>query len=487
MKTKLRVPNTFKILLMALAAFFMESAVHAQNDQLPEIKRYPFSRGYESPVGIEHAGDSRLFIVERGGKIWIATVRGKKKPGPFLDISDRLTSAGGEQGLLGLAFDPNYKSNGYFYVNYTNPEGDTHISRFKVSDADPDVADADSEVVLLTQEQPYTNHNGGQIKFGPDNYLYIALGDGGSGGDPHNYAQDPSTFLGKMLRIDVSTASGEKMYSIPSDNPYVGAEGYLEEIWATGLRNPFRFSFDRTTGDLWIADVGQDGWEEVNYRAAGSEGGENYGWSCFEGTHDFKADCNYNNGPLVAPIVEYAHGPDPCSASITGGHVYRGRFPNMKGKYFYADYCKGTIATIYQENGEWVNKDLATLNPFSYTSFGENWIGELFLADASKGIIYLLYDGNVFDPALLKESTKEVAIYPNPAASKFTIAVNTPRSEVYEIKIMDQMGKVVYAASRLAETGLNEWEMNAQNFKPGLWFLRLESAEGTINKRFFIH
>ncbi len=490
MNSKIRLTETLKILLLLVTMTVSASTVFAQSDQLPEIKRYPFSKGYESPVGIENAGDNRLFVVEQGGKIWIATLRGKKKTTPFLDISDRITSSGGEQGLLGLAFDPNYKTNGYFYVNYTNPQGDTHISRFSVSATNPDVADEDSEVVLLTQEQPYSNHNGGQLKFGPDNYLYIALGDGGSGGDPHNYAQDPTTFLGKMLRIDVGSPANGKAYSIPSDNPYVGTTGYLEEIWSTGLRNPFRFSFDRAEGNLWIADVGQDGWEEINFRPADSEGGENYGWSCWEANHSFKADCDLNDAPLVYPIAEYAHGPDPCSASITGGYVYRGRlFPNMYGKYFYTDYCKGTISTIYQEDGEWVNKSLVTFNPFSYTSFGENWIGELFLADASQGIIYLLYDATTFDPAMLEEKhldTDKVAVYPNPARGEFTIAVSALEQEVYGIEILDQMGKVVYSGSRLAEVGLNEWELTTDGFRPGLWFLKVESSEGIINKRIFI-
>lgn len=487
MKLFLQLPQTFKILLLVSTAFFSASVLSAQNNEIPELKRYPFSKGYESPLGIEHAGDNRLFIVERGGKIWIATLRGKKKAAPFLDISDRITTAGGEQGLLGLAFDPDYKSNGYFYVNYTNPEGDTHISRFKVSDDNPDMANEDSEIVLLTQEQPFTNHNGGQIKFGPDNYLYIALGDGGSAGDPLNNAQNPSTFLGKMLRIDVDSASGGKMYSIPEDNPYVGMAGYLEEIWATGLRNPFRFSFDRKEGDLWIADVGQDSWEEVNYQMADSEGGENYGWSCWEGNHAFKADCDLNDAPLVYPIVEYPHNSDPCSGTVIGGYVYRGRlFSNMYGKYFYADYCKGTIGTIFQENSEWVNKELVTFNPFSYTSFGENWIGELFLADASKGIIYLLYDGSDLPAGRVLDSEK-VSIYPNPATENFTIKVNTSKQDVYQLKILDQMGQIVYTASKVAETGVNEWEISVDSFKPGLWFLKVESSKGTVNKRFFIY
>lgn len=446
-------------------------------------------------MGIENAGDNRMFIVERGGKIWISNLRGKKKPVPFLDISDRITTEGSEQGLLGLAFDPDFSTNGYFYLNYTNPEGNTHISRFSTSNSNRDSADANSEVVLLTVEQPFANHNGGQLKFGPDNYLYIALGDGGSGGDPFNNGQDPSTFLGKMLRIDVSSTSDGKEYAIPSSNPFVGMEGYLEEIWATGLRNPFRFSFDRLNGDLWIADVGQNAWEEINMQDTTSEGGENYGWGCWEGTHLFKEDCEPNATPPTFPIAEYPHTDDGCSGSIIGGHVYRGKlFPNMRGKYFYTDYCTGVFRTVYQDHGVWVNRYLATFDPFKYTSFGENRFGELFLADTQEGKIYLVGDASASlpdfslneDAEAQEQEIDRLTLYPNPGKGKFTTKIDAPKAEAYQIKVLDQLGQVVFSKTRIAQKGLNEWEFSSDEFKKGLWIIQMKSSKGTISKRFLI-
>jgi hypothetical protein len=296
--------------------------------------------GLSSPIFVTSPpGDlQRLFIVERPGRI-VILINGQVLPDPFLDIVGRVLS-GGERGLLGLAFHPDYDNNGYFYVNYTNTSGNTVVSRFEIS-ADPDLADSSSEYLLLTISQPYSNHNGGMIAFGPnDGYLYIGMGDGGSGGDPQNRAQNDGVLLGKMLRIDVD---GSSPYGIPPDNPFAGPGDPLDEIWARGLRNPWRFSFDRQTGDIYIADVGhwrfsfdrqtgdiyiadvgQSQWEEIDYQPASGSGGENYGWRLMEGNHCYNPPVDCDPGGLTYPIYEYSHGGSPFRCSITGGYVYRG-------------------------------------------------------------------------------------------------------------------------------------------------------------------
>jgi len=278
------------IILLAFLVFSM----HKSNCQ-PQIGLEEFASGFTRPVDIAHADDSRLFVVEQAGYIYVVDELGTVSPAPFLDINTLVRSSGNEQGLLGLVFHPNYATNGFFYVNYTRNDGDTRISRFNVSRTDPNNAVPTSEMVLLTISQLFGNHNGGDLNFGPDGYLYIGLGDGGSGGDPQNNAQDSSTYLGKMLRIDVD---GGSPYAIPSGNPFVSYSSTLDEIWAFGLRNPWRFSFDRLTGDLWIADVGQNVLEEINFQPANSGGGENYGWRCYEGNSLF-------NGSDCEPMADY--------------------------------------------------------------------------------------------------------------------------------------------------------------------------------------
>ncbi len=260
-------------------------------------------------------------------------------PTPFLDISDRVESGSSERGLLSVAFHPDYAENGRFFVNYTNKDGDTVISRFQVT-ADPNVADAATETILLTIPQPFPNHNGGQLQFGPDGYLYVGMGDGGAAADPQGNGQNEGTLLGAMLRLDVDGVSAEANYAVPADNPFINSEG-RNEIWATGVRNPWRFSFDRLTGDLFIADVGQNIWEEVNFQPANSSGGENYGWDIMEGMHCFSDDACDSSG-TVLPIYDYQHENGRCS--ITGGYVYRGQqFPALTGNYFFGDYCTGEI------------------------------------------------------------------------------------------------------------------------------------------------
>lgn len=321
--------------------------------------------GLERPVDLQHAGDGsgRLFIIEKTGRIRIIQ-DGQLLETPFMDIDERVGSIGNEQGLLGMAFYPNYSENGYFYVNYTDNNGNTVIARYQVTD-NPNLADPDSEVVLLNVSQPFPNHNGGVLAFGPDGYLYAGLGDGGSAGDPRGNAQSLDTLLGKILRLDVD--SGEP-YGIPPDNPFG------DEIWAYGLRNPWRFSFDKKNGDLFIGDVGQGNWEEIDYVPAGTPGGLNFGWDYFEGNHPYEGTPP-RDAQFVPPVAEYSHG-EGCS--VTGGYVYRGSMPEWNGIYLYGDYCSGTVWGLIRSEGGWQNQALFGA-PGRITSFGQDETGEIYL------------------------------------------------------------------------------------------------------------
>lgn len=332
-------------------------------------------------------GTNRNFVIAQAGKIHVFPNNPQVKSSPvFLDITGKVVS-GGERGLLGLAFHPDYQKNGYFYVNYTFGEDlHTAISRFQVSKTNPNVADPKSEVVLLTFKQPYSNHNGGKVAFGPDGYLYIAVGDGGSGGDPQNYGQNKKTLLGKILRIDVNKPSGSEKYGIPADNPFKGnSEGFREEIYAYGLRNPWRFSFDEQTGDLWAGDVGQNKIEEVDI----IKNGDNYGWRLMEADECFKPEDCEKKG-LALPVHSYQQGMD-TGKSITGGHVYRGKkLAALKGKYIYGDFVTGNIWTLTPGgNGKYNNALLMKLDG-TVSAFGEDAAHELYVCSYGDGKIYTL-------------------------------------------------------------------------------------------------
>lgn len=349
--------------------------------------------GLEFPVGLAAPpADARLFVLEKGGRIRIIE-NGSLGP-TFLDLRGRV-STGSEQGLLGLAFDPAYASNGRFVVNYTDPSGDTRISAFHVS-ADPDAADAASESVLLAVDQPFDNHNGGQLAFGPDGDLYIGLGDGGSGGDPNGNGQSLSTLLGKVLRVDLE---GAQPYAIPPDNPFAASAGasVRGEIWSYGLRNPWRFSFDRATGDLYIGDVGQGNYEEIDIStaAAGAGRGLNFGWNRMEGTHCFPPDAgeSCDRTGLILPVLDYDHSQ---GCSVTGGYVYRGSaIPDLAGTYFYADFCGGWVRSFRFSAGQAADRrEWPDLSPGgSITSFGEDAAGELYLL-TSEGAVYRIVQGD---------------------------------------------------------------------------------------------
>ncbi len=341
--------------------------------------------GLEAPLLVTNAGDGsgRLFVVEQPGRIRIVE-DGRLVDRPFLDISRRITS-GGEQGLLGLAFHPRFGAgDDRLFVNYTDGAGNTVVSSFRMGGPGAAAAEPDSEVVLLRIEQPYANHNGGALAFGSDGLLYIATGDGGSGGDPLDSGQRLDTLLGKILRIDVDRADGRLAYAIPPDNPFAGGAEARPEIWAYGLRNPWRISFDRATGDLWIGDVGQGSWEEVD-RLGPATGGANLGWNRMEGRHCYDGrDCDPT--AFVSPITEYSHA-EGCS--ITGGYVYRGtQWPALAGTYLFADYCSGSIWGIASAAEEFVSPTSLLASGRNAVSFGEDEAGELYLADISGGGIY---------------------------------------------------------------------------------------------------
>lgn len=347
--------------------------------------------GLSSPVDIVHAGDDRLFIVERAGRIRILHPDGSLDPVPFLDITDRVLSAGGEQGLLGLAFHPHYATNGRFFVFYTTGtnNGFIRLSRFSVS-ADPDVANAAQETVLWGLAKPFQNHNGGDLDFGPDGYLYFAPGDGGGAGDPANAAQNMGSAFGKMLRVDVDGP----MYAVPPDNPFEGVAGALPEIWAVGLRNPWRFGFDRSTGDLWIGDVGQGAQEEVNFWPANTHTGPNFGWRCYEGSTAYDTGGCLSQGSYVPPAVPLPQSDGGCS--VIGGRVYRGTlYPALQGAYVYTDFCHGRIASIRPNgSGGWIRTDLTSSGQVGMASIGEDVNGELYFCNTSNGTLYRLIDAS---------------------------------------------------------------------------------------------
>ncbi len=364
---------------------FAENTTNAQTLSFKLV-----AENLDRPVSMTHAGDDtgRFFIVEQRGRIMILTDEIHSEP--FLDITDRVQSpasnGGNEEGLLGLAFPPGYEDQGYFYVYYTMLDGDNVVSRFQLT-ADPDVADPASEEQILVLPHPtYTNHNGGQLAFGPDGYLYIGTGDGGGGGDPLENAQDPSSLNGKLLRIDVETET--EPYAIPDDNPFVDDPAYRDEIWALGLRNPWRFSFDSQTGDLFIANVGQRDWEEVNFQPAHSPGGENYGWNIMEGEVCYPIGTTCDQTGLTLPVHTYARVGFPNDCSVTGGYVYRGsEFPALSGLYIYGDFCSGRIWGLRQNGDTWENQLLANTG-FRISTFGMDQAGNLYVADMVAGEVF---------------------------------------------------------------------------------------------------
>jgi len=423
-----------------------------------------YAQGLNNPVDIAFANDDRMFVVEQGGLIkMVVHVEQETNISTFLNISSLVDTGANEGGLLGLAFHPEFETNGYFFVNYTNTAGNTVIARYSLNATDPNLAEPTSAVILLTIDQPFSNHNGGCLRFGPDGYLYIGMGDGGSGGDPGNRSQNINTLLGKMLRIDVD--NGNPNYSIPADNPYVGIDG-SDEIWSIGLRNPWKFSFNRINGDLWIGDVGQGEREEIN-KVPSTASGLNYGWRCYEGTLEFDmSQCNGITG-FTVPFADYSSGSGSGNCSVTGGYEYTGTtFPNLQGKYIFADYCSDKIG-ILDEAGDITFTEAFDGNNF--TTFGEDINGELFVAGINSGNIYRIIDNAPAGTDSFAGGSYK--IYPNPVGEEVFVEFSDIVSPT-AISILDIHGKLLLqqniaeGRSRIDTSGLGS----------GIYLMKMESS-----------
>ena len=469
------LPGIFqKVFIILLFSALPADAQFQLQNAFPDLS-------FEAPVDLQSPNDSsnRIFIIEQQGIIELVKKSAEGSIAKtFLDLRDRV-SYNGEMGLLGLAFHPEFKNNKYFFVDYTkdNPR-ETLIARFKVSDINPDSADENSELILMRISQPYANHNGGQIAFGPDGFLYIALGDGGSGGDPQNRAQNLDSLLGKILRINVDSASFPLNYSIPQDNPFKdNHEGFREEIFAYGLRNPWRFSFDFETGKLWCGDVGQDKWEEIDI----IEKGKNFGWRCYEGNHEYNLT-RCNDTGYVFPIWEYSHSE---GRSITGGYVYRGdSIPELKGKYIYADFETMKIwALNYDGINPAVNELLITA-PGGISSFGVDQENELYLC---------CFDGNIYNlrktltdaPAKEKKKIDFYLLqnYPNPFNPATRITYKIPEESRINIQVTDVLGKEISEiVNRAAGPGVYIENWDASSFPSGVYFISIKAESLVSNK-----
>ncbi|MFZ0391143.1 MAG: PQQ-dependent sugar dehydrogenase [Calditrichia bacterium] len=432
---------------------------------------------FSQPLELQHPGDGtdRLFVVEKTGRIQVflndSSTTHKQL---FLDISSRVNSSGSEEGLLGLAFHPQYQSNGYFYVDYTasNPRRSV-ISRFTVSTANPDSADENSELVLLEVNQPYSNHNGGKIAFGPDNYLYISLGDGGSAGDPDGNGQNPNTLLGSILRIDVDNPAGSLNYGIPPDNPFVNSTGGRDEVFAYGLRNPWRFSFDPATGMLWAGDVGQSQWEEVDI----IQNGGNYGWNVMEGFHCYGSSSCDTTG-LTLPVREYGHN-SSGGISITGGYVYRGsRVPQLQGKYVYGDYGSGRLWALTLQPGQDTSNVLLLNSSLNISSFGIDEENELYLTAFNGNIYRFKSTATDIEPPDQQPAGFYLGQnYPNPFNPSTTIPLTLHRSGRVKLSVFNVNGeKICDILNDRLSAGVYEFGWNGRNLQgdqmgSGLYFI----------------
>jgi glucose/arabinose dehydrogenase len=422
----------------------------------------PFASGFSDPAEVVNAGDSRLFVVQQRGLIRIVNANGTINSTPFLNLSSIVHPSSNEGGLLGLAFHPDYANNGYFYVNYTNTAGNTVIARYSVS-SNPDIA-SPTGTTILTVEQPSSNHNGGTMKFGPDGYLYIGMGDGGGGGDPQNRAQNKNTLLGKMLRIDVDNGSP---YSNPTDNPYAGAVAGMDEIWAIGLRNPWKFSFDSETGDLWIADVGQENVEEINKQPY-TEAGLNYGWRCYEGNAPYNTSGCPAASALTFPFVAYSSAGGSGNCSVTGGYVYRGStYPNLVGKYLFADYCSNKIGII-NSAGTVTYSQAYTGSYFS--SFGVDSANELYVIASGPGILYKVTDSSL---GLDEKPGLSFSMFPNPSEGHVNISASEAAFPI-KMSVFDITGKHVLTTTVSA----NNTTVDTSVLSSGVYLVSIEDQSG---------
>ncbi|MBE4949369.1 PQQ-dependent sugar dehydrogenase [Chryseobacterium culicis] len=441
--------------LLFSISIFSSLIVNSQSINLEE-----FVTGLTSPVEITNANDSRLFVVQQNGIIKIVQPTGAVNTTNFLNISSKIIF-GGERGLLGLAFHPQYATNGYFFVYYNNTAGNVTVARYSVSTTDPNVADPNSEKILLSIPKPFDNHNGGSIHFAPDGKLWIITGDGGSGGDPNNNAQNKNSLLGKMLRIDVD-ATGP--YNIPPDNPFAGAgvDG-ADEIWAYGLRNGWKFSFDLTTGNVLIADVGQGAIEEINKMPI-TTAGLNYGWRCYEGNNVYNTAGCAAQSTMTFPIAVYDHSGGKCS--ITGGYVYRGtQYPSLQGKYFFADYCSTQIGVLDSNNA------ITWTSPYSgnnFSTFGEDYQKGLYVAAVNSGKIFKISTGTL---GTHENTLPSIKVYPNPASKE--IFIDGVKDKKATLEIISAEGRKVLETDQITDGK----GINISGIPAGVYYINLKSGE----------
>lgn len=442
--------------LLFTLSIFSSLIVNAQSINLVE-----FATGLTSPVEITNANDSRLFVVQQNGIIKIIQPAGTINPTNFLNISSKILF-NGERGLLGLAFHPQYSTNGYFFVYYNNTAGNVVLARYSVNSTNPDVADPNSEKILLNIPKPFANHNGGSIHFAPDGKLWVITGDGGSAGDPNNNAQNKNSLLGKMLRLDVD-ATGP--YNIPPDNPFVGntIDG-ADEVWAYGLRNAWKFSFDLTTGNAMIADVGQGAIEEINKMPI-TQAGINYGWRCYEGNTAYNTTGCPAQSTMTFPVAVYDHSGGKCS--ITGGYVYRGtQYPSLQGKYFFADYCSNQIGILNTDNSiTWTS----AYSGNGFSSFGQDSQKELYVAGVESGKIYKITTGTLNTHE--NDFPETIKIYPNPASKQIFISGVKGKNTTAEI--ISAEGRKMLKTDNIT----NEKGIDISGLTPGVYFINLKSED----------
>ncbi|CAD7816582.1 Quinoprotein glucose dehydrogenase B [Chryseobacterium aquaeductus] len=420
-----------------------------------------FATGLSSPVEITHANDSRLFVVQQNGIIKIIQPNGTVNAADFLNISSKV-NFGGERGLLGLAFHPQYATNGYFFVYYNNSAGNIIVARYSVSTTNPNVANDTTEKIILNIPKPFDNHNGGSMHFAPDGNLWVVTGDGGSGGDPNNNGQNKNSLLGKMLRIDINSTGP---YNIPTGNPFVGAgiDG-ADEVWSYGLRNAWKFSFDRTVGNVMIADVGQNAIEEINNMPVATAG-LNYGWRCYEGNNAYNTAGCAPSSSMTFPVSVYDHSGGKCS--VTGGYVYRGTVsPGLQGKYFFADFCSQQIGTLDLASNVITWTPAFTNNSFS--TFGEDNQKELYVAAINNGTIYKITSSTLG----VQDSTfKEFRIHPNPAHER--VFVEGLLTKNAQVELISTEGKKVIDSVKLD----SENSFDVTGITPGVYYINIKSQD----------
>jgi len=439
--------------LLFTAGILFSFIVNAQSITLQE-----FATGFTAPVEIVNANDSRMFVVQQNGIIKIVQPNGTVNPTNFLNISSKITY-GGERGLLGLAFHPQYSTNGYFFVYYNDTDGNITVARYTRS-TNPDVADPNSEKLILTQSKPFDNHNGGSIHFAPDGYLWIVTGDGGSGGDPNNNGQNKNSLLGKLLRLDINSTGP---YNIPPGNPFVGVDG-ADEVWAFGLRNAWKFNFDTVSGNVMIADVGQGQYEEIN-RVPLTQAGVNYGWRCYEGNNTYNTSGCAAQSTMTFPVAVYDHSGGKCS--ITGGYVYRGtQFPAFQGKYIFADYCSTQIGILNTNNSITWSPAFSGNN---FSTFGVNNQNELFVAAVNNGKIFRVTTTTLGTQE--NDNLAQIKVYPNPASKK--VFIEGLKDKNISAEIINFEGRKVLESAKIE----NDNSINISGIPAGVYFINLKSGD----------